>query len=113
MYDFHVNDMTEAVAASLGPDDDRKAVVRAAPVGYRDDKLAIVWTVEAVRSCKKGISDDHAVDATGGRYCVHVDDRGLTPVRSPTHRQRLAAGFLMAKDDPEDVGHRDHEGRWA
>jgi hypothetical protein len=60
-----IKEMAEAVAARLGlPGDGPDALaVRDALAGYWSDKIALVWTAEDVRSCRKDATDAEAAAA--------------------------------------------------
>ena len=98
MHSHHIEEMTEAIAVTLKVNGTAREAIKDALTEYWYDKIAIVWTTEDVRSCKRGISEedavealqkvlrdsdasigvrwDHIVDACGGTYPDEEDEDG-------------------------------------
>jgi hypothetical protein len=78
MYDHHINEMADAVALRLGLDAAGREAVRGAIAGCWWDKIALTWTIDDVRDCKKGIPDDDAMAALAAVLHRHDASLGVT-----------------------------------
>jgi hypothetical protein len=75
MFNHQIEEMTDAVAKQLELSDVQRAAVKTVLGLYWFDKIAIVWTADDVRSCKKGITEDDAVEAL--QQVLHHHDATL------------------------------------
>lgn len=103
MYNFHITDMAEAVATRLGLDGDGRQAAQDALAGYWGDKIAITWTIEDIRSCRKDISDDDAMEAL--QTVLHGHDATLG-VTWDTLVAACGGDYPSGDDDEDDIRDR-------
>lgn len=78
MHEHHITDMANRVAEAFGLDQAGRDKAREAIAACWEDKIALTWTIEDVRDCKKGITDEEAKDALAEVLHGHDASVGVT-----------------------------------